>query len=256
MTIGPATAANGTVWFVSTVALTAMGFFMFPQSFAAAFSAKSPQAIRNNAIFLPFYQLLLLLVYFAGFTALLVVPGLKGPDADQSFMLVVQKYYPSWVLGFVAAAGTLAGLVPASGQILGAASLIAKNVLVDYDIIRGDRAQTIATRILVVVVAALAFGFWAIARTSLVGLLLIAYNGISQFFPSVVLSFSVRLKPQPIAVAAGLIVGIAVLAFYAISGARTPLGLNSGMVALGGNTVSLFIVDALARRRALREVIA
>jgi SSS family solute:Na+ symporter len=256
LTIGPATAPNGTVWFVSTVALTAMGFFMFPQSFAAAFSAKSPRAIRNNAIFLPFYQLLLLLVYFAGFTALLVVPGLKGPDADQSFMLVVQKYYPSWVLGFVAAAGTLAGLVPASGQILGAASLIAKNVLVDYDIIRGDRAQTIATRMLVVIVAALAFGFWAIARTSLVGLLLIAYNGISQFFPSGVLSFSARLKPQPIAVAAGLIVGIAVLAFYAISGARTPLGLNSGMVALGGNTVSLFIVDAFARRRVLREAVA
>jgi SSS family solute:Na+ symporter len=256
MTLGPATSPNGTVWFVSTVALTAMGFFMFPQSFAAAFSAKSPQAIRNNAIFLPFYQLLLLLVYFAGFTALLVVPGLKGPDADQSFMLVVQKYYPSWVLGFVAAAGTLAGLVPASAQILGAASLIAKNVLVDYNVIRGDRSQTIATRVLVVIVAALAFGFWALARTSLVGLLLISYNGIAQFFPSVVLSFSLRLKPQPISVGAGLIVGIAVLATYAGTGAKTPFGLNSGMVALACNTVSLFVVDAFARRRVLREVVA
>jgi SSS family solute:Na+ symporter len=171
-------------------------------------------------------------------------------------MLVVQKYYPSWVLGFVAAAGTLAGLVPASAQILGAASLIAKNVLVDYNVIRGDRSQTIATRVLVVIVAALAFGFWALARTSLVGLLLISYNGIAQFFPSVVLSFSLRLKPQPISVGAGLIVGIAVLATYAGTGAKTPFGLNSGMVALACNTVSLFVVDAFARRRVLREVVA
>jgi len=256
MTIGPATAPNGMVWFISTVALTAMGFYMFPQSMAAAFSAKNPKAIRHNAIFLPFYQLVLLLVYFAGFTALIVVPGLKGTDADQSFMLVVQKYYPSWVLGCIAAAGTLAGLVPASGQVLGAASLVAKNVLVDYNIIRGDRAQTIATRVLVVVVAALAFGFWAIARTTLVGLLLIAYNGIAQFFPSVVLSFSPRFKPRPISVAIGLIVGIAVLSYYAISGAKTPLGLNSGMVALFCNTGSLLIVDAFARRGMLREATA
>ncbi len=254
MTIGPATSANGTIWFVSTVALTAMGFHMFPQSMAVTFSAKSPDALRKNAIFLPFYQLMILLVYFAGFAALLLVPGLKGPEADQSFMLVVQKYYPSWVLGFIAAAGTLAGLVPASGQLLGAASLVAKNVLVDYGIIRGDRAQTIATRVLVIIVAALAFGFWAIARTTLVGLLLLAYNGVTQFFPGVVLSLSPRLRPKAVAVAAGLFAGLATLSYYAITGKPTPLGINAGMIALFLNIFTLFVIDFVARRMGVRGI--
>ena len=255
MTLGAPTAPNGTIWFVTTVALTAIGFYMFPQSMAAIYSAKNPQSLRNNAIFLPLYQLVLLLVYFAGFTALLVVPGLKGPEADQSFMLVVQKYYPSWVLGCVAAAGTLAGLVPASGQVLGAASLVAKNVLVDYGIVRGDRAQTIATRVLVLVVAALAFLFWAVARTTLVGLLLIAYNGVTQFFPGVVLSFSPRIRPKPIAVAAGILTGLATLAYFAITSAPTPLGINGGMIALFLNVVSLFVVDAIAKRVAHEKAV-
>jgi SSS family solute:Na+ symporter len=254
MTLAGPSAPNGTVWFVSTVALTAMGFYMFPQSMAAVFSAKNPQALRHNAIFLPLYQLVLLLVYFAGFTALVVVPGLKGPDADQSFMLVVQKYYPSWLLGAIAAAGTLAGLVPASGQILGAASLIAKNVLVDYGLIRGDRAQTIATRVLVVVVAVLAFGFWAIARTTLVGLLLIAYNGIAQFFPGVVLSFSARIRPRPLAVGAGMIAGIATLSYFAATGAPTPFALNAGLVALALNLTTLGLVDYALKRRVTKPL--
>ncbi len=248
MTLGAPAAPNGTIWFVSTVMLSALGFYMFPQSMAATYAAKHPGALRSNAIYLPLYQLVLLLVYFAGFNALLVVPGLKGPEADQSFMLVVQKYYPSWVLGCIAAAGTLAGLVPASGQVLGAASLVAKNVLVDYGLIRGERAQTIATRALVLVVALLAFVFWALARTTLVGLLLMAYNGVTQFFPGVVLSFSARVRPHPLAVGCGILAGIATLAYYAASGATTPFSINAGMIALAINVSTLFVSDVLAKR--------
>jgi hypothetical protein len=49
---------------------------------------------------------MLLLIYFAGFTALLIKPGLKGSDVDQSFMLIVQEHFAPWVLGLVSAATT------------------------------------------------------------------------------------------------------------------------------------------------------
>ena len=149
---------------ITTTILTACGFFMWPQSMAAIYSARDEDTLRRNAVFLPFYQVMLLLVFFAGFAALEVLPGLKGPAADQSFMLVVQKYYPAWILGFVAAAGTLAALIPASGQLLAAASIVGKNVFADYGIARDAASQTRTTRILVLVVALLAFGFWAIAK--------------------------------------------------------------------------------------------
>jgi SSS family solute:Na+ symporter len=247
MTLTGDLSANGVVWFVSTVLLTALGFFMWPQSLAAVYSAKSEDTLRRNAIALPIYQLMLLLVYLAGFTALVVLPGLEGPAADQSFMLVVQRYYSPWILGLVAGAGCLAGLVPASVQILAAASIVAKNVLGDtLGIATTPRAQTQATRVMVLVTAALAFGFWALARTTLVGLLLISYNGITQLFPGVILAFAPR-RPRAAGVAAGIISGIAALALFALTKTSVIGGLNVGLAALAFNTIVTVVVGYAGR---------
>jgi solute:Na+ symporter, SSS family len=246
LTIAPGTAPNGIVWVVTTTILTACGFFMWPQSMAAIYSARNEDTLRRNAIFLPFYQVMLLLVFFAGFTALEVLPGLKGSAADQSFMLVVQKHYSPWVLGFVAAAGTLAALVPAAGQLLAAASIVGKNVFADYGLTRDAAAQTRTTRILVLVVAVLAFAFWALAKTTLVGLLLIGYNGITQLFPGVVLGIAAR-RPPAVAVGAGIIAGLLTLVYFARSGTSQAAGINTGLVALAINAAVLGIVTLLSR---------
>jgi len=246
LVLGGPGAPNGTTWFVSTVLLTACGFYMFPQSMAAIYSAGSEEVLRRNAIALPFYQLMLLLVYFAGFSALVVLPGLQGPAADRSFMLVVQRYYPPWALGLVAGAGVLAGLVPASAQVLAAASVVAKNVFLDYGIVKTDAGQTRATRLLVLVVAGLAFVVWAFAKTTLVGLLLVSYNGVTQFFPGVVLSFSARSRPSAFAVGAGIAGGLVALAFFAWRGIATVYGINIGFAALAVN-VAILACAALSR---------
>jgi len=68
-------------WFASTVLLTALGFYMWPHSFGSIYTARGTGAIRVNAIFLPVYQLILLFVFFAGFAAILQVPGLTGPES-------------------------------------------------------------------------------------------------------------------------------------------------------------------------------
>ncbi len=56
LVLPPGTAFHGTVWFVSTVVLSAVGFFMGPHSFNAIYSARSAQTLRRNAMLLPFYQ--------------------------------------------------------------------------------------------------------------------------------------------------------------------------------------------------------
>ena len=128
LTIPLGSAPHGIVWFVSSVVLSAVGFFVGPASFSAIYSARSDDTLRRNAMLLPFYQGLLALMVFAGLSAALIVPGLKGTEVDRSFLLVVQQYYPSWALGIVCAAGALAALVPASALLLAAASVITKNV--------------------------------------------------------------------------------------------------------------------------------
>jgi SSS family solute:Na+ symporter len=252
MTLNNDLSARGTTWFVSTVVLSALGFYMWPQSMAAIYSAQAAEPIRRNAIILPFYQLLLLLVYFAGWTAILLIPGLEGKRVDESFMLIVQRYYSPWVLGGVAAAGCLAGLVPASVQLLAAASILSKNVLLDgCGVAQSARAQFWVTRGLVLLVATAAFVFWLAAKSTLVGLLLIAYNGITQLFPGVALSFLAR-RPGALSIGIGILAGILVLVWSSTSGVPVVLGLNVGLVALGANFTTVMACEA-ARRLSTRR---
>jgi solute:Na+ symporter, SSS family len=138
---------NGTVWFVSSVLVNAVGFVCWPHCVAAIYSAKGEASIRRNAMLLPFYLMILVLVFLAGFSALLLMPGLKGDDVDQSFLRVVQTHYPAWVLGGVAGAGCLAALVPGSALILAAGSLIAKNIVGIFSQSFVERHQTATTSI-------------------------------------------------------------------------------------------------------------
>ncbi len=235
-TLAAPTAPQGTIWYVTTVALTGIGFFMSSQSMSAIYAGKSARAVRRNAIFLPLYQLMLVPVFLAGYTALLVVPGLHGTAADRSYLLVVQRYFPAWILGIVAAAGCLSALLPASAVLLSTASLLSKNVLSDaFGIARGDRARTWTTRALVLVIAAAALGMWLFVHVSLVEYLLLTYNVVTQFAPGVILGlFWKRLSLCP--VTCGIIGGEIVAAVLTVH----PIGLygvNAGFLALAFNVV-------------------
>jgi solute:Na+ symporter, SSS family len=254
MTLVLGGANYGTTWYISTVLLTSIGFFMGPANAQSIYSARDGETVRRNMMFMPLYQLVLLFVFLAGFTALTVVPGLKGPAADQSFVLLLQRYYPAWVLGLIAGAGSLAALLPASVLILGAASIFSKNVLSDaFGVATTDRSRLIWTRILVLAVAVLALVLWIFAKTSLVDLLLFYYNGITQLLPGVLFGL-VWKRVSAWAVLAGLIVG-EIIAAYSLHASTGPWGVNSGLLALLANVVVCSAV-ALALPRKVSPVVA
>jgi solute:Na+ symporter, SSS family len=240
LTLQPGTATMGMNWYISTVLLTSIGFYMGPQSIAAVYSARDGNTIRRNAIFLPLYQLVLLLVFLAGFTALVVTPGLKGPAADQSFLLVVQHYYPAWVMGIIGAAGCLAALLPASAQLLGASSVFAHNVL-------GDARRT---RLFVIVIAIAAFVMWLFWNKTLVDLLLLYYNGVTQFAPAFLFGIYWK-RANAWAIGAGIIAG-EVIAFYLWHHSVDLAGINPGFLALVAN-VAVCVTVALARKPRVTE---
>jgi SSS family solute:Na+ symporter len=237
LTLAAGASPMGTNWFITTVLLTSIGFYMGPHSIAAVYSARDGNTIRRNAIFLPLYQLVLLLMFLAGFAALVVVPGLKGPAADQSFMLVVQRYYPAWIMGLVGAAGCLAALLPASAQLLGAASVFAHNVL-------GDARRT---RIFVIVIAIGAFVMWLFWNQTLVDLLLLYYNGVTQFAPAFILGLYWK-RMNAWAVGAGIAAG-EIVAFYLWHHSVDVWGMNPGLLALVVNVVICVAVAVLTPRR-------
>lgn len=247
LVLAPGSSFHGTVWFASTILLSSIGYFMGPQSFNAIYSARDAQTLRRNAMLLPFYQVFLTLMVFAGLSAVLIVPGLTGTSVDQSFLLVTQRFYSSWVLGLICAAGALAALVPASALLLGAASVVTKNVVGDlFNVATSDAARTRLTRILVLVVALLALGVWLVAQRTVVEMLLLYYNGITQFAPGVVATF-VWKRATAAGVGAGIATGLLVAVPLAALGV-TPLGINAGFVGLIANVLVLVLVSWMSRR--------
>ncbi|WP_333593476.1 sodium:solute symporter family protein, partial [Anaerospora hongkongensis] len=170
-------------WAMSTLVVTSLGFYMWPHFAANSFSAKNPDVLRHNAVYLPLYQFCLIFPMFIGFTALLViVPALKTPD--MAFMTIVQHLFPGWALGLVGGAGALACMIPAADLLLSTSMLVTRNI---YGRTVGQNTTPEqAGRIARLVVLALTAGALALAiflPNMLVNLLLTGYSGVTQFFP-------------------------------------------------------------------------
>ena len=239
------TTTMGVGWVVSTILLTGMGFYCWPHTFASAFSAKDDRTLRRNAVIMPLYQLPVLLVFFVGFTALLVIPGLKDPDT--ALLALVTKSYPGWFAGFIGGAGAVTAMVPAGMLLLGAATLVAKNL---YRPLRGspvtEEHLMRATRgfMLLIAVAALALALWS--PNELVRLLILGYDGVAQLFPAVVLGvFARRVTARPVML--GLVAGIVVVIALIWMGNDPFLGMNAGFVGLAVNAAVTAVAMALVK---------
>ena len=248
----PAT-GQSVAWFLSTVLLTAVGFFMWPQSFAAAYSAKDARVFRRNAIVLPIYQLILLFGFFVGFAAVLQVPGLKGADTNLAlFKLAAQEFSPA-VVGLIGAAGVFTALVPGRDD-RGDAAFLGSCV----GLLRPEAtdAQTLAlAKWLVPVVMLVAVYFTLTGNATIATMLLVGYSFVTQLFPAVIASLMPRNPTTPAGAFAGILIGAAVAAVlsftHATVGSLFPAlpqairDLNVGIIALAANIVAMVVVSSV-----------
>jgi SSS family solute:Na+ symporter len=235
MTMPGATTNLGHAWFISTVLLTSLGFYMWPHAFAATFTARSADTIRRNAVVMPLYTLTLVFIFFAGFAAVLLVPGLA--NGDLAMLTVVRGSFPPWFLGVVGGAGALTAMVPASIFILTAATLFAKNLYrpVFAPAMTDDQVAKLA-RSMVIVLGLISLYLAIYSSTTLVSLLLTGYAGVTQFFPGVVLGLYWK-RVTTAAVFGGMIAGVAAAAFLMLSHRDPLLGLSAGFLSLCLNFV-------------------
>jgi solute:Na+ symporter, SSS family len=230
LTMPGSTSNMGHAWYISTVLLTSLGFYMWPHAFGSVFSAKSGDTLRRNAIIMPLYTLTLPLLFFVGYTAILVIPGLK--NGDLALLTMVRQTFPPWFLGVVGGAGALTAMVPAAILILAAATLFAKNFfrLLFRPAMKDDDVAKLA-KVMVVVVTGIALYFAMHSSTTLVALLLLAYAGIAQFLPGVVFGL-VWKRVTTAGVFAGIVVGVGTTALLLLTKHDPLFGLNAGFVAL------------------------
>jgi len=235
LTMPGATANLGHSWYVSTVLLTSLGFYMWPHAFAAAFTAKSGDTLRRNAVVMPLYSLTLAFIFFAGFASVLIVPGMA--NGDLALLTVVRQSFPPWFLGIVGGAGALTAMVPASIFILTAATLFTKNLYRPLlaPAMSDDQVARLA-RAMVVVLGLISLALAIFSSSSLVSLLLTGYAGVSQFFPGVLLGLYWK-RVSPTAVFAGLVTGVASAVALMVSHHDPLFGVSAGFLALCLNFV-------------------
>jgi SSS family solute:Na+ symporter len=241
---------NGHTWFVSTILANACGFYMWPFWFGSLYSAKSADTIRRNAIIMPLYNLMLPLVFFVGYAAILTTPALK--NGDLALLITVRNTYPPAILGFVGAAGALTAMVPAAVIVLTAGTLFAKNVVRPlFAPSMNDDSVAGLAKIMVVLISALALFVAIQSSNSLVGILLFAYNGISQLFPAVALGLYWK-HATALGAFAGILVGVGTAILLVFSKHDPYFGYNAGFVALCLNLAVTIVVSLMSTSQPVR----
>jgi SSS family solute:Na+ symporter len=192
---------------------------------------------------MPLYTITLAFIFFVGFTAVLVVPGL--PDGDLALLTIVRQSFPAWLLGVVGGAGALTAMVPASILILTAAALFTKNLCrpIFAPAMTDDQVAKLA-RVMVVALSVISLYLATHSSATLVSLLLLGYAGVSQFFPGLVLGLYWKRVTMH-GVFAGMIAGVATVAFLVLTHQDPFFGWSAGFVALCLNFLITAILSLL-----------
>lgn len=242
----PTSGPKTLLWFATAALISAMALFMWPHTATGVFSSKSGESLRKNAIVLPFYNIVLMLVTFLGITAFLVVP--KGTDPRFAFLELIHISYGGTTQGLAYSTIALASLVPCSIMAIGASSLFANNIY--RDVINPKASgpkMTLITRYMVFVVIGLALLFGLMFPTALISLQLMGVSGIVQIFPAVVFSLYWRNLSKEAALT-GFIAGMAVLVvLYTI---HQNFGAYEGFWGLLVNIALVIILNPMFAKKA------
>ena len=248
LTMPGTTTDLGHSWYISSVLLSSVGFYMWPHFFAASFTARSANILRRNAVIMPLYSITMPLMFFVGLSAVLVLPGVG--DSNLVLLAMVRKTFPAWFLGVIGGAGALTAMVAAAIQLLTGATLFAKNLcrpILAPDMTDRQVGQLAKIMVLVLTVSALLLA--AHSSATLVSLLLLGYAGVAQLFPGVVLGLFSRRVTTP-GVFAGLVTGISVATLLMLTGRDPYMGLNAGFIALCSNFAVTGVAGLLTPIRA------
>ncbi|OIK16657.1 sodium:solute symporter [Bacillus sp. MUM 116] len=248
-------------WYISTSILFALGASVWPHLFAASLSSKNAQILRRNSALSTLYQIVLILVLFIGFAAVLVVPGLKDPDL--ALFEVAKKSFSPWFIGIIGGTGLLTALVPCSMLLMTASTLLAKNVV---KVLKPDTTDNQIARIArtaVPILALLSVYFTFKGGNMIIMLLIMAYGFVAQLFPALFFSL---WKKNPITLPgafAGIIAGVLTVAIMTITNSTIATlfphwpqaikDLDSGILAVVVNLLVTLAVSVVTRVKKVSE---
>ncbi|MFJ9180281.1 sodium:solute symporter [Streptomyces sp. NPDC102360] len=229
----------GEGWFATTTFLNALTVVIFPTTVAGYLGARSADALRRNAMWLPAYNVLLFVPMLLGMAALFVVPGLTGADSNLALLKLVVDSLPAWVVGIVGVAAALSSIVPMAVFMLVIGTMWGSSVMSLVPRWRGSseassQAQKAGSQIVVVVAGSVALVLTYAAPNTLVRLSLISYEGMAQLVPMLLVGLLWR-RLSFVGAVSGLVVGVGIVCGLVFSEHDPVFGMNAGIVALAAN---------------------
>ncbi|MFI5524811.1 sodium:solute symporter [Streptomyces platensis] len=254
----------GQLWFVTTTVVNSLTVVIFPTTVAGYLGARNAEALRRNALFLPFYNVLLFVPVLLGMAALFVVPGLTGADSNLALFRMVVDSLPAWAVGLVGVAAALSSIVPMAVFMLVIGTMWGRSVLGAIPALNKGAAgaasgdggggavggrQKLWSQLVVVVAGALALLLTYTAPDTLVRLSLISYEGMAQLVPMLLLGLVWRRLTLHAAVS-GLVAGFTLVCVLVFGGHDPVWGMNAGIVGLAVNGAVALAVTWLGPRAA------
>ena len=253
--------------YTSEVLLSVLGFSMWPHVFMKCFTARSARLVQLSVAMYPTFLLFLLPLVFLGYTAV----ALGGPSDDSVLLWIARlpEHHPDpgsfvqWLgehgilMAGIAFAILAASMSTGDALLHGAASIFVRDVWVQAaGRSMGERAQTTAIRVFVLLFALLGWQLFALAGSlPVVELLLLSYAIPVQFLPLVLFGLYWRgatRRGGELGLASGLLSALGLFAlqhadpaFYALV---NPGGFEIGFLSVAVNAVVLVCVSLWTTR--------
>ncbi|PLZ02143.1 sodium:solute symporter [Burkholderia sp. WAC0059] len=229
------------VFSMSTMLFQSLGLYMFPYNVQNLFTAKSANTIRRTQMVMPLYMLMFpFLVLAAHFAS---GHEMKLASANDAFFATASALLPNWMLGMVAAAAALSGLVVLAGLCLAIGPIFTRNLMPGLS----EARQKSGSKAVILVYLGLSMVLAVSSSNLMVTILNTAFNGITQFFPGVlIVSLGMRVKGY--AVAVGMLAG-QILSVVLYLENVTLSGMNVGLVSLLVNVVIVLLLNAVTGKR-------
>lgn len=249
-----------------TLALgSALALFLYPHAMTGVLSTNGPRTLKRNMALLPAYSIVLGLVAFLGYMALV-----SGVQEDPAFAAefeqfganfavpaLYMKWFPDWFVGVAMAAIAIGALVPAAIMAIAAANLFARNLYREYarPNCSEDEESTVAKLVsLVVKLGALLFVLF-LPYDLAINLQLLGGVWIIQILPALILGlYTGRMNSRALIVGwfAGMVSGTWMVAsqnfstIYPLHIAGFELSAYAALYALALNLIVTGVLSVVA----------
>jgi SSS family solute:Na+ symporter len=241
LTLSTSNITFGYAFWTTSILVSLLGVPMGSYLFVNFYSAKEPRLIRKTAVIAPVYALAVYAVLIIGFAGALVKPDLD--ESDTIMLVMILEIAPLWLVGLLCAGGLSAAMVAGSAMSLAAASTVGNDLLRPYIDMKDATLKRII-QILIFFVIGLAYAFSISKPATITYISLIALGIGVQFLPLVVGAFYSK-RATGWGAMAGLMTGIATLAWFTFGPEKNPFGVHAGLIGLVTNTLMFSIVSRL-----------